>query len=1208
MKKDPGVVRSFVPALLALFSYSILLSQFVVPAAAQRLPVITSIEDSERIILPHTTHPLARPGFDLGSAETDLRMERMLLVLGPSDDVQQQLRALIDGQHDKQSPNYHQWITPEAFGERFGPAQADVDKITGWLQQKGFDSIKVSRGKSTIEFSGPVRLVQQAFGTEMHYYQLNGEKHLANNGDISIPRAMSGIVRGVTLENFSFAKPALTQVGAATRNSQGKMVPIEPQADFNGTSFLAPGDFAKIYDLNPLYSNNVNGAGASIAIVARSNILLSDVEAFRQAFLLPPNDPNIIVNGQDPGPTLGSDYVEASVDSQWTGAIAPNATINVVVSQSTSTTDGVILSMTYIVDNNLADIMSVSFSNCEQNIGLTNSLFNALYQQAAAQGISIIAASGDSGAAGCDLFTVGSPAQNGLGVNGLASTQFNTAVGGTEFNDANNEPRYWGLPGLGQVSVLGYVPEMVWNESCDPTQSANCPNNSFSLSGAGGGVSTLYTKPSWQSTGVKGVPNDDSRDVPDVSFTAASHEGYLFCLAELGPCETSGNGDRMQLLASSFVGGTSVSAQVFAGVVALVDQQQGGRQGLANYVLYKLAAHENFGHCNSSSRTDPTQPAPAGCIFNDTTVGNNGVPGNDTLSAPVPPGDTVGQLGYNATVGYDPASGLGSVNAANLLKAWNSVTFRGSVTKLTESSTKPIQHGQTISFRVSVAPLSGSGKPTGPVVLLAKNAPAPFNNTALGAGTLSNGVFTGAFNTLPGGNYQVVARYGGDDTFGGSESAPVNVNIAQEGGSVSFSGFDLNGTQVTAPGVVTIPYGFEQSFPVTIIPASGNGEPIGTVTLMDSGVPIAELPLNNQGQVTFFNCFSLTAQFCLSLGNHSLTAVYSGDSSFPTMTSPVLTVSITKSQFAFFLVVGVPVSNLVQFNVDFGSPTSTTATFPTGTVTFTDTVGSKTTSLGPPVTITAPQLIRNFALSAGRTHNLTVQYSGDNNYLPQKVSVPLTVPGSKLAHTKTTLQSLTSPIVAGQSAGFQVTVAAASGTPTGEAEVLVGDQILDFENAPHQLVNGSVIITGTVPDSFGIVQAFYLGDSNLQPSLSQSVAASTGKFNPSLSVVSNVSSVQQGNQVSLAATLAIPAFMIAPQGTVQFFDSLNGGKMTPLGQAPQQFLSSNFLGSQPQTFVATIPAVLSGGGTHTITAVYTGDMNYKGATSTTTVTVSGSAP
>src|SRR4029077_18740739 len=112
--------------------------------------------------------------------------------------------------------------------------------------------------------------------------------------------------------------------------------------------------------------------------------------------------------------------------------------------------------------------------------------------------------------------------------------------------------------------------------------------------------------------------------------------------------------------------GTSASAQAFAGIMALVDQQQQGRQGLANYVLYKLAANETFSNCNSSTRTDPTQPAPSGCIFNDTTVGNNGVPGNDTLSGPVPPGDTAGQVGYNATPGYDSATGLGSVDATNL--------------------------------------------------------------------------------------------------------------------------------------------------------------------------------------------------------------------------------------------------------------------------------------------------------------------------------------------------------------------------------------------------------------------------------------------------------------------------------------------------------------------------------------------------------------
>jgi hypothetical protein len=1203
MKKASRGLQAFPVAVLTLFTFVSLLSGFTITAAAQRRPKITAIDDSDRVTLHHTTHSLAVAGRELSPAEPTLRMERMLLLLGPSEDLQPQVRALIDSQHDKKSANFHKWLTPEQFGERFGPAQQDIDAITNWLQQKGFDSIKPARGRGTIEFSGTAGAVQQAFGTQMHYYHFKGEKHLANNSDISIPRAMSGIVRGVNLQNFTFSKPSLRGPFPVARNSSGKLVRTGPDANSGGGgNFLAPGDYANIYDINPLYKNNIDGTGTSIAVVARTNIELADVETFRQAFNLPPKDPEVVLNGQDPGQVLSSDIVEASLDTEWTGALAPNADIKLVVSASTPVADGAFLSEVYIVDNNLADIMSVSFNACEQEFTPDGAaFFSALYQQAAAQGISVFVGTGDAGAADCEFAGFnGGPATTGLAVNLLASTPFDTAVGGTEFDENGNQATFWSpTSGPGFVSALGYIPEVVWNESCDPTVNPNCfPPGSglFTLAGTGGGVSTFYSKPSWQSTALTGVPNDNARDLPDVSLTAASHDGYIFCVTLFEPCVLQNSGKQVQLDSAGVVSGTSASAQTFAAFMALIDQQQGGRQGLANYVLYKLAAQENFSNCNSSNRTDPTQPAPAGCIFNDTTVGNNGVPGNDTLSAPVPPGDSIGQVGYNATPGYDSATGLGSVDLGNLAKAWGTVTFRGTSTALSTTGSATAQHGQPISFNVNVKSLSGSGTPSGEFVLIAKNAPAAFNGTAVGSGVLSNGSFNGPINTLPGGEYQVVAQYGGDGTFGGSESAVVPVNISAESSSVAISGNDVNGVPFSAPGSMSLSYGINQPFLITVTSASGNNTtPTGTVTLMDGTTQLGTLALDNNGQAVFANCNPTTVQFCLNIGTHNLTAVYSGDSSNTTATSSALAATVTKGTPQMGTIFACCIEDqTVEIGADFSTGTSVLGIPPTGSITFTDTFNGTTTTLGSPVVLTPGAIIiEYFNVSVG-DHTLGVQYSGDNNYLPSTASGPITTrpladPTGVLPVV--TLSTSTNPIVEGQPITLTVNVSSNQSTavPTGTIFVTAGAAFVNPTSGGFTLSNGTLTFTGIMPNATTMLQAFYNGDSNFNATASAPLDISVAKIDPTLNLSASADSVQTGTQVSLVATLSGPAGSGAPQGLLQFFDSLNGGPTLPLGN--DQLLLPNASGDAFGTSTASITPALPVG-TNTITATYSGDGNF----------------
>jgi subtilase family serine protease len=668
------------------------------PVGAQTRPIISGqIDNSIRTTISHSAHPLARPEFESGRVESDLEMRRMILVLTSGPELDRQLLIFLDSQQTTGSPNYHRWVTPDEFGRTFGPSPNDLLQIKTWLEQQGFIIASIARGGRWIEFSGSAQQVERAFQTQMHRYVVDGITHIANATDVSIPSALAPVILGVLSLNDFFRNqrprtPLMSQSRSQATRSDSPDVAL---TNFNA---LGPGDFAAIYNVAPLYRANENGNGTTIGIVAASDVRISDIETFRTIFSLPANNPAIILNGVDPGfiYTQSENYAqEATFDAEWAGAIAPNATIDLVVSAEAETTPGWDLSAAYIVDSNLDSILSESFGDCENTMKIRDTFYNYLWQQAAAQGISVFVSAGDGGAAGCADFreTSGPPegAQAIKAVSGIASSPFDTAVGGTEFNEKGNDSVFWSAnPGPGFANAVGYIPEMVWNQSCDPTVTPTCPKNQFSLLAGGGGVSTIYPKPSWQSLSVTGVPNDLMRDLPDISLSAASHDGYIFCFSGEASSSCSYRlGNTGTVTGFSNAGtfhGTSASAPSFAGIMAIIDQKMGGRQGLANYVLYQLASVENFTACNSSSMTNPEVVSE--CIFYDITDGDNSIPG---------------VTGHSATTGYDLASGLGSVNAANLVNAWSTVA-NGTVTPpfqlLATIRSKTITAGQTATYSV----------------------------------------------------------------------------------------------------------------------------------------------------------------------------------------------------------------------------------------------------------------------------------------------------------------------------------------------------------------------------------------------------------------------------------------------------------------------------------------------------------------------------
>jgi len=976
--------------VLSLFAFLTISYQL----AGQTQRRITSDSNNQvRMRIANTTHPLAQSAYDIGAVDESLPMERMLLVLSMSDEQQYALTTLLDSQQTKGSPDYHHWLVPDEFGARFGAHPSDILAVTNWLQAQGFSVGSVAKNGLVIEFSGTAKQVNAAFHTQMRQYQVNGEYHIANAGDISIPAALAPVVKGVSLHNF-FKKRASRFSGTTLRhNDQGSYTVIHPGATFpqqSGATVYAmgPADFAAIYDLNNLYGTSINGAGQTIAIVARMDVLPADINNFRSAFGLSANGLNIINNGPDvPFDFSDVDSGEATLDVEWSGAVAPNAVIDEVVSAFTATTDGVDLSALYIVDNNLAPVMSTSFGQCEQFLGSQeNQFFSNLWRQAAAQGISAFVSTGDSGAAICDPdFTESAPAQHGAAVSGLASTPYNTAVGGTEFNEAvgGGFTTFWRSTNNPTTfeSAIGYIPEKVWNDSCTPEQAnSDCAGQTtYNIAATGGGVSTIYSKPSWQSTSITGVPNDGKRDLPDVVLSSsADHDPYLMCYN--ASCVGS----------SGFfyaVGGTSAAAPSFAGIMALVDQKIGSRQGLANYVLYSMAAGEHFGGCNSSGRTNPAVSSV--CIFNDITVGNNGVPGNDVTNNP-----TAGALGYPAVTGYDLATGLGSVDGTNLVTQWATLSggFQGSQTNMTITSpalvagTLQITHGQSVSVNVSVQKAGGGAGPTG-LVALVTNEPGPQPGSVLtvGAGQLTSGSFSGTFSNLPGGTYNLTANYPGDGVFGSSVASPIPAVVSAENSTTSLVAYDINANRITAS-PIQIGYGDFLAFHAVVAGTSGAGSPTGTVTFTDNGSSaLGAVVLNSGAQAEFFNC---SGGGCLGVGSHNVTASYSGDSSF-NANGPSTAISVTVGKGTPFLAV-----NTVA-NVAYNTPASLTAVVtgggaiaPGGTVQFLDggvSIGSALTLTGSP-----SQATLNITLASG-VHNITFQYFGDGNYNSAASSAPTAV-------------------------------------------------------------------------------------------------------------------------------------------------------------------------------------------------------------------------
>ena len=1076
------------------------------------------------------------------------------------------LQRFLRQVHTPGSSVFHQWVTPHAFGEQFGAKDEDIQTVAAWLRAHGFSVAHVTDSKTMIEFSGTAGQVREALHTEIHKYVAGDTNFYANDREISVPESIASRVRNFAPLNSYPATSYLANAGKAkvSRHTDG----LTPQLTMtvNNAPFyaLAPEDFATQYDLGPVYKAGTDGSGQTIGIIGVTNINLELVNAYRSFFNLPADHTQIVVDGEDPGDGIGPN-VEAFLDVEASGAVAPNANINFYVASGQPAQNVLALAALRAIEDNQASVLSLSYGECEPLLGEAgNQLWAGLWEQAAAQGQTVLVASGDTGAAAClNIFRIGpndTVQAFGLTANGFSSTPWNVSVGGTDFyysdyasggssiaslwnetNDANlgslkaplpeqpwndalgfNIVPYFTVLDGGAVVVSGPVPSAAGGGA-----SSNCSSETAPPPPALPTCISGYSKPVWQQGA--GVPNDGVRDLPDVSLFAANGpnlSAWPIC-AEPGDCVAGATSS------VTLVGGTSSSTPAMAGIMALVNQQY-GRQGQADYTLYALANQ---------------QPA----VFHDITLGTNNILcmiGPATPPIPPIPNCTVPYSNpyfsnlfsfgvYAAGPGYDLATGLGSFDAGELISDWQKISLLPTTTTL-QLSPPTITHGSPIAITSSVKATSGSATPTGDIVLETSPASAMRGNGVI---ALSSGTASANVTTLAGGTYQLVAQYGGDGVFGASTSTPVAVTVTPEPSTTVVKLFPPSLGQVAFGNLLII-----EATP-TGINTRSSGLATGSVAFTD-GNASATVPLNVNGVATW-------KPQVVALGSHSVTASYSGDASYMPSTGGPLTFTVVKGtpflqldpldqgpvsicpptggQCSQYYLAGS--SLVVHVLLDAANPNVP----PTGTVTVT--LGGLTQT----VPVVADSYINENLATAyvtlsnvpAGTYTLSASYSGDSNWNATSNTSPqqlVYVASSAVATSTTTMTVSPSSVDSSGSVTFNVTVTASTdqyGTPLGAVYLLGNGTVFGIG-----LLGSGVIVTQSATETSTItvpgiglpsgnlsVVAAYSGWPGVASSVSAPVALNVTASDFTLSAGSTSVTVVSGK------TGTVPVLLGGPYGT-----------------------------------------------------------------------------
>lgn len=1181
---------------------------------------------SAPVALTTAKPPASTASADLGATPSDAKLERMLLLLAPSAAQQQALSDQLAGQQNPASAQFHHWLTASAFADAYANSAADVAAVSAWLAGQGFQVAALPASRGWIEFSGTAAQVEQAFHTQLHSAATPQGTRAFLAAGVSVPAALRPLIHGLVSLDGALAAPAIT----ASQPVAASAAELAAQTSAGRAEALTPQLAAQLLHLDALHSAGQTGTGQTIAIPARGSVRGADIAAFRSAFGLPPSPLAVHLNGPDPGAT--ADQAEATLAASWAGAAAPGARILVVPAATTAATDGLDLALAAIVDQALAHTVTVGYSSCEAALSEAHQAFYAaLYRQAAAEGIAVVAATGDSGPAACHAAGSDARVSSGYGVNALASTPWNTAVG---------------VAALGSGGALA-----AWSpvNEADPAYAG------------GGGRSALYLAPNWQPVPPQ-FQQDSSQQrlLPDLALPAAidseANRGLAFCMS------SSASSKGCTLVRA---GGSSGSAALFAGIAALLAQKHGAQGNLAPG-LYALGSQSSaFGDVRQGN-------ARLGCAAGSPGCGASG------------------QIGFAAAPGYDLATGLGTVNAEALLTQWGVTPNAGSGSAKATLTVSPIEPNATynpsavVTFASQVISQTGGAIPTGSVTFMnastnsALSAPSTLNaggNASLVVNLAS--IFT---NT---GSFDIQARYNGDLTYNVATSAPLVITTEK-----SFTVLTVK-PSTTSPAAGA---DFSVTVPVTV--ATQSGPPVGSslasglVTLNVDGQPTyyASLSTINGVPTATFSNVSIASS---SSPQHALQATYAGDGNYAAATSPAVTITLAKggttssvtpstnSPYAFgaleltasvtasssgtsqpsgsftFTIDGQSVGNATlqpgspstatvaitapaagnhtvagsySGDTNFtastasgfvinaikdtttlaltpstttpapGTPMQLTATLtplnlgttvPTGTVAFTLDGGAAGTAplvagTTASLTVTSP--------SAG-SHNLQASYNGDTNYLAS-TSPSVNINVAKINTTLVVTPATLTP-TAGSSLQVSATITAASPGSTQPSGTVIftvdGTSVGTATVAPGSPSTASVTITTLTPGSHTL-QATYSGDTYYNTSSAATVNLTVAK-SPTTTVVipATVTPTAGGSlQVTANITAASPGTTL-PTGTVNFMlDNVSQG------------VQSVTTGS-PATATMTIPILTAG--THTLVATYSGD-NYYATSISSTVTLS----
>ena len=784
------------PALLAS-------ALFVQPAVAQGLaPRITSpITNANRVTLTGSRSPLAIPANDLGAVPSGTKLDGITLVFSRTVAQETALDALIAAQQNPASPLYHQWLTPDQFAARFGVADSDIAAAESWLQLQGFAVDSVSRSRNRIVFSGTAGLVASAFGAPLHYFKVSspshaGETHFAPASDLTIPAALGSTV--LAINNLSNFRP---HPHIKFRGPQGARPAFTSSQ--TGDHYLTPGDIATIYDVTPAYNAGFTGSNQSIAVIGQSSVLLSDIQSFQSAVNITAKTPQFVLVPSSGASTIFTgDEAESDLDLEYSSTMAKGAQVFFVYVGENSTSD-VFDSLTYAVDERIAPIITSSYGDCEPDLGSSNyASLNQVLAQAATQGQTVLSASGDDGSTDCyGEYTATDTADNEqLAVDFPASSQWVTGMGGTEFPAADvvstNSTYFSAQTTTDTVSsALSYIPEGAWND--DATFAAEDPSDPL---GAGGGGASIFTaRPSWQAGTIGGnaIPSGIYRLVPDISLTASPVDApYAYCTSDTtawstGQLASCNDGLRdASSGALTVAGGTSFVAPSFAGMLAVILQSQNSTgEGVINPTLYTLAA----------------TTATYAIAFHDITSGGNQCTAGSEFCS------TAGAASYATAIGYDEATGLGSIDLYNLLTAWPkpaaAALTETAVTLTPTTSTPTASAADTVTITVgeiNVPPAIAI--PTGTVALTIDGV-APTTATTL---TLVNGTVTYSFSSATTGSHVIVATYSGDTL-----NAPSEATLVLTIGSTAVGSFTV------AAGNISVASGASASSTLTVTPSGG---------------------------------------------------------------------------------------------------------------------------------------------------------------------------------------------------------------------------------------------------------------------------------------------------------------------------------------------------------------------------------------------------